>query len=243
MNAILQVGDRTITAEEVIPLLAKYQLLPQLLREIIIDEAIAKIDCTPEEKTLACQKFYQQQQLTGEAERVSWLERQGITHQQVEDLALRGLKVEKFKQENWGNKLESYFLKRKGMLDRVVYSLIRTNDVAIAQELYFRIHEGEQSFSELAREYSQGPEAQTGGLVGPVELNTPHPALAQLLTVSQPGQLCAPMRLGEWFIIVRLEKFFPAQLDEPMRQRLLNELFNTWIQEQLQQQALIGNRE
>ena len=237
MNAILQVGDRTITAEEVIPLLAKYQLLPQLCREILVDQAIASVECTPDEITKACQQFYQKNQVMSEPERQVWLERQGMTHEQVESLTIRGLKLEKFKQATWGNKLESYFLKRKGQLDRVVYSLIRINDAAIAQELYFRIHEGEQPFAELARDYSQGPEAQTGGLVGPVELNTPHPALAQMLTVSKPGQLWPPMRLGEWFIIVRLEKFFPAQLDEPMRQRLLNELFNTWVQEQLQQQT------
>ena len=102
-------------------------------------------------------------------------------------------------------------------------------------KLYFRIQEGEQSFAELAREYSQGPEAQTGGLVGPVELTTPHPVLAQMLRVSQLSQLWPPTRLGEWIVIVRLEKFISAQLDESMRQRLLNECFATWLQEQLQQ--------
>lgn len=236
MNAVLQVGDRSITPEELIPLLAKYQLLPQLLREIIVDEAITTIDCTPEEKIGACQQFYERNQVMTEADRLAWLERQNMTSEQVEDLVSRGIKLEKFKQATWGNKLESYFLKRKGQLDRVIYSLLRTKDGAMAQELYFRIQEGEQSFSDLAREYSQGQEVQTGGLIGPVELNVPHPILAKMLTVSQPGQLWPPTRLGEWFIIVRLEKFFPAQLDEPMRQRLINELFNSWVQEQIQQQ-------
>lgn len=240
MTAILKVGDQTITAEEVIPLLAKYQLLPQLLREIIIDQAIATVHCTPEEKTAACEQFYAKNQLTSEQERQAWRDRQGVTLEQVEELAVRGLKLEKFKQETWGHKIESYFLKRKGRLDRVIYSLIRTKEAAIAQELYFRIQEGEQSFNELARDYSQGPEAQTGGLVGPVELSTPHPTLAQMLTVSQPGQLWPPTRLGDWFIVIRLEKFLPVQLDDGMRQRLLEEMFTTWLQEQLRQQISFG---
>lgn len=240
MTAILKVGDQTITAEEVIPLLAKYQLLPQLLREIIIDQTIATIDCTEEETQAANEQFYTKHQLMSEEERQAWRERQDLTLEQVEDLAVRGLKLEKFKQATWGHKIESYFLKRKGRLDRVIYSLIRTKEASIAQELYFRIQEGEQSFSELARDYSQGPEAQTGGLVGPVELSTPHPTLAQMLTISQPGQLCPPTRLGEWFIIVRLEKFLPVQLDDLMRQRLLDEMFTTWIKEQLQQQISLG---
>jgi hypothetical protein len=43
------------------------------------------------------------------------------------------------------------------------------------------------------------------------------------------------MPLGEWLLIVRLEKLMPAQLDESMRQRLLGELFEAWLQEQLSQ--------
>jgi len=39
MFELLQVGDRIIKADEIIPLLAN-QLLPQLLREVLIDQAI-----------------------------------------------------------------------------------------------------------------------------------------------------------------------------------------------------------
>jgi parvulin-like peptidyl-prolyl isomerase len=104
----------------------------------------------------------------------------------------------------------------------------------VAQELYFRIQAGEQSFAECARAYSTGPEAQTGGLLGPMELSQPHPTLATLLSTSQPGQLWPPIRLGEWLVIVRLEKLLPAQLDEPMRQQLLNAQFEAWVQEQIE---------
>lgn len=233
MTKVLQVGNRIITAKEIIPLLAGYQMLPQLLREILIDQAIAPIECTPEEKANACQQFYEKNQLTAQSDRASWLAHHSMTNEQLEALATRGVKIEKFKQANWGHKLESYFLSRKFKLDKVMYSLIRLKEMGIAQELYFRIQEGEQSFAEIAREYSQGPEAQVGGLVGPVELNTPHPKLAQILSVSQPGQLWPPIRLGEWLVIVRLEKLIPAHLDEQMRRQLLHELFSAWLQEQL----------
>jgi parvulin-like peptidyl-prolyl isomerase len=235
MSAALQISGRSITAEEMLPLMAGYQMLPQFVQEILIDQAIAKIECTPEENTTAAQQFYTQNQITNEDELRAWLGRYGMTQAQLESLATRELRVEKFKQETWGHRLESYFLSRKNQLDRVIYSLIRTQDVGIAQELYFRILEGEQSLGELARVYSQGPEAQTDGLIGPVELSVPHPTLAQLLSLSQPGQLNPPTRVGEWLVLVRLEKFIPAQMDDAMRRRLLNECFNTWLQEQLSQ--------
>jgi parvulin-like peptidyl-prolyl isomerase len=229
VTKVLQVGDRIITSEEIVPLLMRYQLLPQLLREIVVDEAIAGISCTTEEQALAEELFYQQNQLTSEAAIAAWRSRQNISTEELEHLALRQFKVEKFKQETFGHQLESYFLSRKGQLDRVICSLIRIKDLGIAQELYFRIQEEEQSFGELAREYSQGPEANTGGLHGPVEVGGMHPMLGQILSVSQPGQIWPPTRVEEWVIIVRLEKFVPAQLDQGMRQRLLNELFANWL--------------
>lgn len=235
MAVVLKIGDRAITAEEVLPLLAGYQMLPRFIQELLIDQAIASIECTPEEIEEACQRFFAQAQITDEQTRKTWLGRYGMTEQQLQSLATRELRVEKFKQITWGPKLESYFLSRKDQLDKVIYSLIRTRDIGIAQELYFRILEGEQSFAELARAYSQGPEAQTDGLIGPVELSVPHPTLAQLLSLSQPGQLCPPTRVGEWLVLVRLEKFIPAQLDDSMRRRLLDECFNNWLQDQLEQ--------
>lgn len=243
MTTVLRVGDRTITAEEIIPLLAEYQLLQQLIREIVIDQAIASINCTPEETTQAIQQFCQKKQITEPTVQQAWLKQQGMSLAQLEALATRGLKIEKYKQATWSNKLESYFLSRKIELDRVIYSLIRTKDPGIAQELYFRIQEGENTFADLAKNYSQGPEAQTGGLVGPVELTQPHPALAKMLRLSQPGQLLPPTRLGEWLIILRLEELIPAQLDDAMRQRLLNDCFNTWLKEQVNQQLAAGNEE
>jgi parvulin-like peptidyl-prolyl isomerase len=108
----------------------------------------------------------------------------------------------------------------------------------MAQELYFRIQEGEQTLADLARQYSEGPEAQTGGLLGPVELSKPHPLMAQALSTNQPGQLLPPMRLEGWVVLLRLEQFLPCQLDEGMRQRLLNELFETWIAEQIRESIL-----
>lgn len=235
MTVVLQVGDRPVTAEEILPLLAGYQMLPQFLQEILIDQAIAEVSCLPEEKQQACEQFYERQQITSPEARQAWLGQYGMTPGQLELLATRELRIEKFKQATWGPKIESYFLSRKGQLDKVIYALIRTQNLGIAQELYFRVLEGEQSFAELARNYSEGPEAQTDGLIGPVELSVPHPALAQMLSVSQPGQLWPPTRVGEWFVIVRLERFIPAQLDDAMRRRLLNECFTTWLREQLSQ--------
>jgi hypothetical protein len=235
MTTFLQIGDRTIKSEEIIPLMAGYKILPQLLCESIIDQAIVDIDSTPEETESACEEFYQNWHLTDNTQKETWLKRYGMSQQQLESLATRSLRIAKFKQQTWGHKLESYFLQRKGQLDQASYSLLRVKEQGLANELYFRIKEGEQSFAELAFKYSQGAEAQTGGLMRAVELGTLHPHLAQLLRISQVGEVWTPLAFGEWYIIVRLEKLIPAQLDSAMRQRLLQENFQAWFQQQLGQ--------
>ncbi len=53
------------------------------------------------------------------------------------------MRIEKFKIATWGHKVESYSLAWKISLDQVVYSLIRTKDQGLAQEIYFRIQKGE----------------------------------------------------------------------------------------------------
>ncbi|MBW4661219.1 MAG: peptidylprolyl isomerase [Drouetiella hepatica Uher 2000/2452] len=232
-TAILQIDDRTVTAPELLSLLSQYQLLPKLRQEILIDRAIAPFSCTLEEQEQGCLNFYAQQKLTSDTARQAWLQQQSMTEAQLIEQVTRQLRIEQFKQATWGSKLQSYFLQRKSQLDQVVYSLIRVGDANIARELYFRLQGDEQPFAELAQQYSQGAESRTGGLIGPAPLSTPHPRLAQILRSSQPGHLMPPTRIEDLWIIVRLEQLLPAQLDEPMRQRLLDELFANWLKEQL----------
>ena len=222
-----------LTTDTVLPLLGRYQMLSQLRREMTIDQAIAHISCTPEEVTDARLRFHQQHQINTESELQAWLMEHYLTSQDLDTLVVRSLRIEKFKQHTWEHHLESYFLKRKRQLDRMVYLLLRTRDPYLAQELYLRVQGKEQSFVDLARDYSQGPEAQTGGFVGPVEAGTLHPALVQRLITSQPGQLLSPMQMGNWIVIVQLEKILPAQLNPIMRQRLLDELFENWLTERM----------
>jgi hypothetical protein len=41
------------------------------------------------------------------------------------------------------------------------------------------------------------------------------------------------MRLENWFIILRLEKLIPAQLDDTMRSQLQNRLFEAWLTQEM----------
>ncbi len=58
-------------------------------------------------------------------------------------------------------------------------------------------------------------------------------SIAQVLRFLKPGGLYQPIVFNNCFTIVRLEQIIPAKLNSPTAQSLLNELFETWVQNQL----------
>jgi parvulin-like peptidyl-prolyl isomerase len=221
--------------EEVIALLQKFGMLPQLQRELILDAELAAINCSQEEIFGAYRAFYQKYQINSDNDRAVWLDRNNCSLEQFEHSVLRTLKLDRFKQLTFNGKVHSYFLQRKSQLDRAIYSLLRVKDPHLAQELFFRIQDGEATFSELVKQYSGGQEAESGGVVGPHELSVPHPILAQKIATLKPGQLAPPFQIADWFVVVKLEKYLPAQLNKAMRARLVDELSEQWIQAKLSQ--------
>jgi parvulin-like peptidyl-prolyl isomerase len=211
------------------PLLRRYRLMPQLVQELILDEAIAAIACPEDQVSAVIVGFYARQGITTEDAKQAWLEQQQLSEGHAAELALRAWRIEQFKQATWGRQVESHFLACKSQLDQVVYSVLRVERFPTAQELYFRIKAGEQDFAAAVREYSQGAEAATGGLVGPMPLSQPHPLVANKLRSAQVGQVLPPFQLENWAVLLRLNQVLPAKLDAPTRQKLLDHLFQTWL--------------
>jgi hypothetical protein len=224
---------KAMSGEEVIGLLQQYWMLPQLQRELIVDEALATVVCSQEEVFGAYKAFYHKYQINSDADRAAWLERNHCTLSQFEHSVLRTIKLDRFKRETFNSKVDSYFLQRKSQLDRAIYSILRVKDFHLAQELFFRIQDGEATFSALAKQYSGGQEAETGGSIGPQELSIPHPILTQKLLSLKPGQLAPPLQVMDWFVVMRLDKYLPAQLDVAMQMRLIDELYDRWLQEKI----------
>lgn len=234
MDKIITIGETQLSAQDWLTKMQDYQLWPKFMREFVIEQAIAPIECPPEELERNLNAYFAAQKIPPES-REAWLQQKGVTLNFLTAQMSQKLRLQQFKQQTWGHQLESVFLKQKGRLDQVTYSLLRTKDAGMAQELYCRLLEEEATFEELASQYSGGSEAKTGGRVGPVPITTPHQALASLLAISEPGQLWPPQKFQDWHLIVRLEELKPARLDEPTQAKLLEELFEQWVQEQIQQ--------
>lgn len=235
MPAALQIGDTSIPADRLPTLLEQYRLVPQLAREMILDRAIADHRISEDEQMEAIKRFYQQNQLNTDQDLEKWLQQQRLSREGLVTLIERELRLQKFKTAKWKHLVESHFVQRKPQIDQVVFSMIRVKDVDVAEEIYFRILSQEATFPELAPRYSNGIEAKTKGISGPVELGRLDATLASALIIAQPEEVLAPMNISGWWVVIQLESLISAELDDPTRQRLTEELFTLWINEQTQQ--------
>ena len=137
--------------------------------------------------------------------------------------------------ERFAAKAEARFLERKNDLDQVVYSLLRLKNSFLARELYLQIESGDANFADLARRYAEGPERSTNGIVGPSPLTQAHPALVEKLRVAQPGVLLEPFQISDWWLVVRLERYSPATFTDEVSDRMCQEMFDAWIDEETTQ--------
>ena len=145
----------------------------------------------------------------------------------------RFLQVEKFKEEKFGSQVQNVFLENKDNLDKVMYSIFRTKERAKAVEIHLRIEEQESTFADLASEYSEGIESQLNGLIGPIEMGKINVKIAERLKISQKGHLWEPFQVDNWWVLLRLEKYLPSQLDIPTQKRIINDLYNKWIENEI----------
>ena len=49
------------------------------------------------------------------------------------------------------------------------------------------------------------------------------------MRISKQGQLWEPFEVDGWWVILRLEKFLPSKLDDNMRERIIDEMYNKWL--------------
>ncbi|MEX1324621.1 MAG: peptidylprolyl isomerase [Synechococcaceae cyanobacterium] len=213
--------------------LAHYNLLRPYIYHSVLEETLNKAPLDEKITKALLTQFRQTNGLRDVAGEEKFLRTMGWSQQDYLWQIELPHRIAAHSAEHFLAKAEARFLDRKNQLDQVVYSLIRVKDGSLARELYLRIEEGEATFAELAQTYSEGPEKQSGGIVGPAPLSQAHPQLVQRLKSASAGELLAPFAVETFWLVVRVERHQPASLDEPMRQRMAQELFDEWIQEEV----------
>jgi len=230
-SAPMTVSIEALNAD-VLSLLRRHNILRTLVERQVVDEAVEQVSLSEEEQKQARDSFAQRNRLQSPEDIDAYRGRLGLGHEDLDQQILRPYRIQKHCESNFHAKAEAHFLTRKTQLDQVVYSLLRVKDGALARELYLRIANREANFADLAAAHAQGYERSTKGIVGPLPLTQAHPHLAERLRTSSPGLLMEPFRIGEWWLVTRLESYTPATFSPDMAKQMSKELFDVWVREE-----------
>ncbi len=206
-------------------LLARWGLQGRIAQEQQRDRWIASLPDPPEDQHQEMiDQFLVDRGLLSASAIQRWLRQDGLSQQDLLAQALRHRHWLAVCEKECGRQLPSYFLQRKSQLDQVSYSILPLPEEELSLELYLRIREQESDFETVLKQTPPYPELGERGSFGPVALSDLPEGLAQLLRVSQPGQLWPPKPIANGWALVRLDSSKPAVLDALLRRQLLLEL-------------------
>ena len=213
---------------DVVSLVRRMELEPKLLRRHLEEQIIELVpldDAWLDENRIKL--------LDGRSQDDFLLEK-GWTISDFQLYLRRAEALRRFAHQRFAPGLEERFLASKGSRDLVIYSLLRVKDYGLARELWIRLEEDETTFAEAARDFGEGPEADRQGVIGPIPIGALQPPLLQdILRGLKAGELSPPIALGEWQLLLRLEKLTPTRLDEQVREQMLQESLDQFLDDRV----------
>lgn len=220
--------------ESILSSIKAYPLWPTLVREALLDRAISGIEVPENEAEALWRGWCDRNEVDPEKPLF-----EGLSPVEMRKAALRERRIELFKEQTFGKHLPEYFRARKKTLDRVALEIVQFHHEGVAEEALFRCRGGEQSLEEAAHELAH----RDGGeppvkRIGPIALSRLSAGLNALVSGTKPGAIRGPRKIGQYHVVVRILEIREAALDDRMRHRLLVELLNQWIEQQMS--ALTG---
>ncbi|WP_019501035.1 peptidylprolyl isomerase [Pseudanabaena sp. PCC 6802] len=201
-------------------------------RDILISNICNQLSITASDEELqqAGDAFRQEHKLFSTAETLSWLQQQRIT---VEDWT-QGIRItlltKKLKEHLFGDSVDSHYLNNRNDYKRVALSQILVVDLTNALQIVQAIQNENASFCAMAIEHSRGKHSkQNGGFAGINFMAEIMPEIKQAIAELKEGEIAGPIQTKLGYHILRIEKWYPAELSDSIRDEVLDSLFMTWL--------------
>lgn len=177
--------------------------------------------------------FRLEHKLLGVTETQAWLDQQRIS---VEDWS-QGIKttllVKKLKEQLFGLTVDSHYMANREDYQRVALSQILVLDLTEALKIARSLRDHQASFCALALAHSKGKQSQeNGGFVGVRFISELAPEIAQAVADAKEGEILGPIHTKLGYHVLRIEKWFPTELNEAVREQILHSLFQVWLHQQ-----------
>ena len=149
----LWLDDQPVSTSEVITVLRKEGKLPELVKNLVLNRTLSQVIIGAEREAELVHDFRQQQKLQSDEAFADFLQKKNITEPLLKQTLSRPYQVVQFREERWGPRANSLYLKHKDRYDKVTYRRLQSGNADVMQEVFFRLKDKEDSWETMARQF------------------------------------------------------------------------------------------
>lgn len=231
----------TVTNKDILQEIKLSCKIPEIVEQIVSRKVIkstaekAGIKVDTEELQKAADFFRLMNKLTCAEETFTWLEKHSLSLDDFEEIISNGVICGKLSQHLFTDKIESYFFENQLDYTGVVMYEVVLDDEDLALELFYAIKEGETSFYDVAYKYIEDKElSRKGGYLGIVRRQDLKPEISSAVFAARPPQILKPIVTYKGLHLIFVEEIIQPELDNKLHNKILSNLFNEWIKQQIE---------
>lgn len=203
-----------------------------------VEELGIKVDL--QELQLAADQLRVINNLRRADETLAWLEKHCLSVDEFEEVAYISLISSKLAQHLFADKVEPFFIEHQLDYAQVVMYEVVLDDEDLAMELFYAITEGETSFHEVAHQYILDTELRRiGGYRGVLHRKDLKPEISAPVFAATPPHVLKPIVTSKGVHLILVEELIQPKLDDRLHQKILSDLFSTWLKQQLDQIEIV----
>jgi parvulin-like peptidyl-prolyl isomerase len=228
LQELLQVGRRS----------GKFKaLIEDAVREKVVAQAARRAGLTVSTPELqqAADLFRRRAKLTKAGDTHRWLADHQMTVDDLEANLEQELLQQKLAAQGPPLRVVQFFAEHRTRYDRARLAHLVVAQESAAQELLSQIQEEELDFAALARQHSLDHESRPrGGSLGVVHRKSLSPAVESAVFNARKGQVVGPVKTDMGYHLIKVEEILLGQLDAGIADAIRQELFRSWLREQIQ---------
>lgn len=212
------------------------ELIARILTRKIINGAAdqAGIEVENEELQAEADRFRLVNQLTSSEDTQKWLDLHHLSRDDFGEIIYNKCLAAKLADRLFREQIEPYFFARQLDYTNAVIFEIILQDPDLAIELYYAICERETSFDDVAREYIQDKELRRQrGYRGLVTRKDLKPEISAAVFAANAPEILKPIATSVGIHLIAVEEIVEPELDLPLRDRILDDLFTQWLEQQI----------
>ena len=224
----MKINNKSYGLRELTDVLRRNNQVLPIARELILDSELSEIVLTDNKVVSLLQKYREENDILDHSKFSAHLKANYLDEESLQRILERAEKVSVFKEEMWGPRAHSLYLQNKEKYDSISFYLLSSPSKDVIQEIYFRVKDGEETWTTMASQLSS-PAQSINPKIGPVAVNSVPDIIVRTMRQHGKFTITSPIRHGNSYYIAELLEIQAAGFDSILREKILNQQLQLWL--------------